>query len=728
MVDESKPPPSWVQRPQADIEASVDGLLSAMAAFPSDEVAPLRLAVDALRARKQETSPPINVYHAIETARVLANMRLDPPAVIAALVAPLVIRLGQPLDELQERYGAEVRILLDGVVRLSQIRWHRLEDEAAETLRAMFLAMARDIRVVLIVLAERVLVMRSLRDGGVSDEDAERIARETLEVFAPLANRLGIWQLKWELEDWSLRTLDPEAFLDLTRSLNERREERQAFIGEVVGVLRDKLVEDGIEASVKGRPKHIYSIYKKMQRKQLSFEQIYDVSAVRVVTKRIPDCYAALGMVHSLWVPVPNEFDDYIAKPKSNGYQSLHTAVIGPGGRPIEVQIRTEQMHELSEFGVAAHWAYKESKKSAAHDNFMVLRRLMDWERDLSDPHEFVESLKTDVFEDQVYVFTPNGDIVDLPLGSTPLDFAYRIHTMVGHRFRGARVNDHIQPLDYQLKTGDRIEILTQKQPSPSRDWMNPAFGHLKTSSARHKVRQWFRKQGRDEAISQGREVVDKELSRLDLHHATLVGIAEALKYTGVEDLYAHIGYGDRSVGSVASTALLLEREQLPPEEPPLPPSVAPSQKKRSASGLSLDGVDDILGKRARCCNPVPGDKVLGFVTRGRGIMIHRRDCNNIVDTKEPERLVDIDWGPERGERHTVDVEIRANDRRGLLSDLTNLVTNAGVNITAVRAEGSKGEGWLRMSLEFSSAEQVVSVLQRIDRHRDVLEVRRVAR
>jgi GTP pyrophosphokinase len=582
--------------------------------------------------------------------------------------------------------------------------------------------------VVLIVLAERVLVMRSLRDGDVTSDDAKRIARETLEVFAPLANRLGIWQLKWELEDWSLRTLEPDVFLDLTRSLNERREERQAFINEVIDVIQEKLAEDGIEASVKGRPQHIYSIYKKMQRKELDFEQIYDVSAVRVVTKRIPDCYAVLGLVHSLWVPVPSEFDDYIAKPKNNGYQSLHTAVMGPGGRPIEVQIRTEEMHEFSEFGVAAHWAYKETKKGAAHERFMVLRRLMDWERDLSDPHEFVESLKTDVFEDQVYVFTPNGDIVDLPLGATPLDFAYRIHTMVGHRYRGARVNDNIKPLDYQLKTGDRVDILTQKEPGPSRDWMNPAFGYLKTSSARQKVRQWFRKQGRDVAISQGRELVEKELSRLELRHATLEGIAELFKYPSVEDLYAHIGYGDRSVESVASAALQLERDNLPPEEPQLPPSVPPSRKKRAASGLSMDGVDDILGKRARCCNPVPGDPVMGFVTRGRGIMIHRRDCSNVTDTKEPERLVQIDWGPGEGERHNVDVEIRANDRRGLLRDLTNLVTNAGVNITSARAEGSKGEGWLRLSLEFSSAEQVVKVLQRIDRHRGVLEVRRVAR
>jgi GTP pyrophosphokinase len=359
----------------------------------------------------------------------------------------------------------------------------------------------------------------------------------------------------------------------------------------------------------------------------------------------------------------------------------------------------------------------------------MVLRQLMDWESDDATPHQFVESLKTDVFEDQVYVFTPGGDIIDLPLGATPLDFAYRVHTMIGHRCRGARVNDQIVTLDYQLKTGDRVDILTHKQPQPSRDWMSPELGYLKTSSARQKLRHWFRKQGRDTAIADGRDLMDRELSRLDLEHATADDIAQHLKYASVEDLHAAIGYGDRSSQSIASAAIAVEREKLPPEEPPLPPSVPPSRKKGAASGLRLHGVDDILGKRARCCNPVPGDAVVGFVTRGRGIMIHRRDCNNVVETPEPERLVDIDWGPEEGERHTVEVEIRANDRPGLMSDLSKVVSVAGVNITAARAEGNRnGSAWLRLSLECQSAEQVANVLSRIDRHRDVLEVRRVAR
>jgi GTP pyrophosphokinase len=594
----------------------------------------------------------------------------------------------------------------------------------------MFLAMARDVRVVMIVLATRVQQMRGLRDADLDADERRRLASETLEVFAPLANRLGIWQLKWELEDWSLQQLEPEAFEELRQALAESRGERDAFIQEVVETLQAKLEEEGVEATITGRAKHIYSIFKKMRKKEYSFDQLYDVRAVRVITHKLTDCYAVLGLVHQLWVPLPDEFDDYIAKPKENMYQSLHTAVIGPRGRPVEVQIRTQEMHEYAEFGVAAHWAYKESKRGRAADQrFMLLRQLMDWEREVADPHAFVESLKTDIFEDQVYVFTPGGDIVDLPLGATPLDFAYRIHTEVGHRCRGAKVNGQIQALDYALKTGERVEILTAKHSAPSRDWMNPAFGYLKTSSARTKVRQWFRTQGREAAIQQGRELIEKELKRLDLQHATVELIAQHLKYPSLEDLQAAIGYGDRHPQGIGSAALQVEREHLPPEEPGVPPSVPPTKRKRSASGLSVDGVDDILGKRARCCNPVPGDRVVGFVTRGRGVIIHRRDCVHITGTSEPERIVAIDWGPTEGEQHLVDVEIRANDRAGLLRDLSNLISNAGVNMTAARAEGNReGQAWLRLSLEFSSAEQVVRVLQRLDKHRDVLEVRRLAR
>ena len=593
----------------------------------------------------------------------------------------------------------------------------------------MFLAMAQDVRVVMVVLAMRVSKMRALRSGSLDADARRRFAEETLEIFAPLANRLGIWQLKWELEDGALREIEPETYAEIKRLLAERRDEREAFIEEVIAVIQARLAEEGVTATIKGRPKHIYSIYKKMHRKEIDFQQLYDISAVRLIAARVQDCYGILGMVHATWVPIPSEFDDYIAKPKDNGYQSLHTAVIGPRGRPFEVQIRTQEMHQFAEFGVAAHWAYKENKtgRAVSQDKFMLLRQLMDWERDVADPHEFVESLKTDLFEDQVYVFTPGGDVIDLPVGSTPLDFAYRIHTMVGHRCRGARVNDQIVTLDSTLKTGDRVEILTQKKPQPSRDWMSPSLGFLKTTSARNKVRQWYRKLGRDAAVTHGRETVERELARLDLDHATLADVLEVLKYEQAEELYAAVGYGDRSSHSVTSAALSVERLKSPPVEPELPSSPPPSPKATRASGLRLGGGDEVLGRRARCCNPVPGDDVVGFVTRGRGVAVHARSCANIVSTREPERLIDIDWGPEREESHSVDVEIRAQDRAGLMGELSKVISGMGVNINSARAEGNRdGAAWIRLGLDCRSAGEVGRVIERIAQHREVLEVRRV--
>jgi RelA/SpoT family (p)ppGpp synthetase len=672
------------------------------------------------------------VAEAAETAQIVAEVRLDPAAVTAALLTRVVLRDAAELERNRERWGAEVTGIIEGVLRLAAIRWDRIEEEEAESLRKLFLAMAKDVRVVIIVLAMRVQAMRAIHDAPeAAVENSSRYARETLDVFAPLANRLGIWQLKWELEDLSLRVLDPDTYHSLARGLATQREEREAFIEQVMTTIREKLAEEGIEAKISGRPKHIYSIYKKMTRKDVPLDQIFDASAVRVICKKLTDCYAALGIVHSQWVPLPQEFDDYIAKPKENGYQSLHTAVVGPGGKPFEVQIRTAEMHQFAEYGVAAHWAYKERAdvQTKQNEKFMVLRQLMNWEREVADPHQFVESLKTDIFEDQVYVFTPNGDIIDLPQGATPLDFAYRIHTVVGHRCRGARVSGHIQPLDYQLKTGDRVEILTQKQPQPSRDWMNPSFGFIKTSQARAKVRSWFREQARDTAIHEGRDIVMRELDRLDIKQVSHEELAAKLEYPSTEDMFAAVGYGDRHPQGVGAAALALERARTPEVDVPFELPPVPPPKRKSTSGLSMGGVDDILGNRARCCNPVPGDRVIGFVSRGRGIVIHRRDCVHVKTTEEPERLVDIDWGGSAGERHLVDVEIRAHDRAGLLRDVSNLVTAEDVNLTAARAEGNKdGSAWLRLSLELKSAEQISRVIQRIDALPEVLEVRRVAR
>jgi RelA/SpoT family (p)ppGpp synthetase len=668
---------------------------------------------------------------ALRAALALAEMRLDPATLAATLIAavPGAHPAGLASEDLTQAFGVEVAALVEGAHRLGQVRWDRLEDERVETLRKMFLAMARDIRVVLIVLALRRECM--LRLDRVPPDEALRLARETLQVHAPLANRLGIWQFKWQLEDASFRLVSPDAYADVTRALAETHERREAFIAQTVKALREKLAEEEIPAEVSGRPKHVYSIQKKMQRKRVSFEQVYDISAVRVITERVQDCYAVLGLVHSMWTPVPHEFDDYIAMPKGNGYQSLHTAVVGFEGRVVEVQIRTREMHRLAELGVAAHWAYKEGRKlqaSAQRDPFMLLRQLLDWEREVVDPHQLVDSLKTDIFEDQVFVFTPKGDVIDLSVGSTPVDFAYRIHTEVGHRCKGARVNDQLVPLDYKLKTGDRVEILTHKQARPSRDWMNPALGYLKTAAALSKVRHWFREQGRPEAIAAGRELVAKELGRLDVS-VSLEEIAAELGHPDVEELYAAVGYGDRRPATITSAVLNLEGQKNVPAIPVLP--ALPARAAPPPRGISLDQVDDIQGQRARCCNPVPGDDVVGFVTRGRGLMIHRRSCHQVrsIQEHEPERLVEVRWGSLEHEKHSVDIEVTITDRAGVLGDLLKLVANQGAYIESVEAHSTrKGDTQLRLSLDCRDAAHVAHVLERLGHHPEVLALRRASR
>jgi len=666
-------------------------------------------------------------------AETLADLRLGPPALAATLLVAALPSGTLVAAELGEALGPEVAALAEGASRLERVHWDRLEEERAETLRKMFLAMARDVRVVLIVLALR--LEHLMHPGLAAPDEIHRLAEETLAVHAPLANRLGVWQFKWQLEDAAFRILEPEAYAELGRALAETRTRREAFIEACMTALRAKLTEEQISADVSGRPKHAFSIHKKMQKKLVSFEQIHDLSALRVITERVQDCYAVLGLVHSMWTPIPHEVDDYIAMPKSNGYQSLHTAVLGPEGRVVEVQIRTREMHRFAEFGVAAHWAYKEGKRTNApgQDRFMLLRQLLDWERDVVDPHQLVDALETDIFEDQVFVFTPRGDVIDLPLGSTPVDFAYRIHTEVGHRCRGARVNDQIVPLDYQLRTGDRVEILTHKLARPSRDWMNPGLGYLKTSDGRAKVRHWFREQGRPEAILMGRELVMKELGRMDLSRTSLEQLARELGHDSAEDLFAAVGYGDRRSTAVGSAALQLEHrlEQLEapaaPVEVPLPRP--PARPVAAPRGISMDQVNDILGQRARCCNAVPGEDVVGFVTRGRGLVLHRRNCPQLRNLREPERLVEVQWGALGDEKHRVDVEVTITDRAGVLGDLLKLVANQGAYIASVEAHSSRrGDSSLRLSLECRDAAHVAQVLERVAHHSEVLALRRVGR
>ncbi|MCA9707682.1 MAG: bifunctional (p)ppGpp synthetase/guanosine-3',5'-bis(diphosphate) 3'-pyrophosphohydrolase, partial [Myxococcales bacterium] len=596
----------------------------------------------------------------------------------------------------------------------------------SENLRKMFLAMASDVRVVLIVLADRVHRMRTM--GDLTRAQCDTLAHETMEVFAPLANRLGIWQIKWELEDLAFRQLQPDTYREIGKLLAEKRAARRDSIEQVMGVLQRKLAEADIPAQIMGRPKHIYSIYKKMKRKGLGFEEIYDVSAVRVLVEELGQCYAVLGLVHGLWSPISGEFDDYIAKPKSNFYRSLHTAVVGPGGRNLEVQIRTHKMHEESEYGIAAHWRYKEGNKANRRFDEKInwLRQLMEWQKDVTDPSDLAASLKTDVFGDQVYVFTPTGEVLDLPQGATPIDFAYRIHTQVGHRCRGAKVGGQIVTLDYELQTGDRVEIITAKNAKPSRDWLNPHLGYVKTAGARAKIRQHFRAQARDTSIGQGRDLVDRELRRLGVE-ASYDRVAQLCGYDDTPEFLARLGFGDVSTQHVASRLLEAERERKQAQAPVAAPR--PARKPRATSGVSIGGVDDVMSSPAKCCHPVPGDPVIGYVTRGRGLVIHRRDCPNVQSHPEPERLMEVDWGATLGDVYPVKVQVQAADRAGLLRDIAEVVSREGVNMRSASADdpGKDGQATLWATLDIRGSEQLLRVLSRIEQLPYVRSVRRVA-
>jgi GTP pyrophosphokinase len=662
------------------------------------------------------------VVRGVETAEVLLPLRVDAAVLTAGLVH------GVP-DEAAVRaaLGEDVAGMVDGVRQLRTIRWDRIQQETAERLRKMFLAIASDLRVVLIALAAAVHEMRHVDE--VDDAMRHRRAGETMDVYAPLANRLGIWQLKWELEDLAFRALEPDTYREIKRLLAEKRRVRTQAIDSVIALLKERLREAGIEAEVLGRPKHIYSIYKKMKRKRVGFDQIYDVNAVRIIVREVAQCYAALGLVHAAWTPIDGEFDDYIAKPKENFYRSLHTAVFGPDGKPLEVQIRTREMHEYNESGVAAHWRYKEAKKADRRFDEKIdwVRQLMQWQRDVTDPREVARSLKTDIFADQVYVFTPTGDVIDLPQGATPIDFAYRIHTAVGHGCRGAKVNGQIVALHHALSNGDRVEIITGKG-GPSRDWLNPHEGLVRTAGARQKIRQYFRAQRREESIAMAREMVERELKRVGVDVTLEQLAAKYPKYGKLDDFLAAVGYGDISVKGVGARALELEAERAPavPVTAPAPPR---KEARRSSTSVSVAGVDDVLSRPARCCAPVPGDDVVGFITRGRGIIIHRADCPNVKNNPEPERWMALDWGVSPGETYPVEIQIVAGDRKGLLRDIADLVATEGINMTSTTARQADDDLCIvETTLQIRANEQLVRVLTKLGRLEDVTSARRLTR
>jgi RelA/SpoT family (p)ppGpp synthetase len=687
-----------------------------------DAAAPV---LDAL-GRTRALEDPSAHQRALALADQLLDLRLDPPTVTAAVLTAGVAER-EPAPALRDAFGAEVTSLLEAVGRLEHIRWEDLEREATENLRKMFLALASDVRGVLIALADRVHTMRDLEGRG--EDERRRLARETMEVYAPLANRLGVWQLKWELEDLAFREMQPQTYREIGKLLAEKRAARRDTIDEVKRVLHSEVAAAGIEAKITGRPKHIFSIYKKMQRKGLGFDRIYDVLAVRVLVKEVAQCYAVLGIVHGKWAPISGEFDDYIARPKANDYRSLHTAVVGPGGRNVEVQIRTFEMHELSEYGIAAHWRYKEGGKKAGRafeEKINWLRQLMEWQKEVTDLHDLAESLKSDIFKDQVYVFTPNDEVVDLPQGATPIDFAYRIHTMVGHRCRGAKVDGQIVPLDYELQTGQRVEIITTKEARPSRDWLNPHLGYVKSAGARQKIRQWYRAQQRDASVAAGRDLVEREIKRLGVDARTVDEVARLCGADDVEEFLAKLGFGDLSPQHVATRLLEAEQQKKAAAAPPRATRPTP---KRKSPRVSIGGIDDVMSQPARCCHPVPGDAVVGYVTRGRGLVIHRTDCPNLQGMSEPERLMDVDWSPAFDQLVPVEIAVVAQDRAGLLRDIADVVAAEGVNMSAASADKAKGDGiaTLRATLEIRQAEQLVRVLARLERLPYVQTARRIA-
>ena len=675
------------------------------------------------------------ILHAIAVADILIKLKLDHETIAAALLHDVVEDTDISLNDLSERFGDTVANLVDGVTKLSHIHVFRESSDAlskegvrAESLRKMLLAMAEDVRVVLIKLADRLHNMRTL--SSLPERKQQRIAKETMELFAPLANRLGIWQIKWELEDLSFRYLQPSAYHQIASMLAERRVDRERYIDKFVERLDSELKKLDIKASVKGRPKHIYGIWKKMQRKHKDFDQIYDVRAVRILAEDVRNCYAALGAVHSLWQYIPGEFDDYIATPKENNYRSIHTAVIGDEGKTVEVQIRTHDMHRLSEYGVAAHWRYKEGGHSdhGYDEKIAWLRQLLEWKDELAEAGEFVDQFKSEVFSDRVYVFTPTGNIIDLPQGATPLDFAYRIHTEVGHRCRGARVNGHIVALTYKLKTGEQVEVLTVKKGGPSRDWLNTHLGYLQTSKARSRVQTWFRHQDHEKNVDSGRTSLERELRRVNIIGVSHEQIAQKMGLDKTEDLYAGIGRGDIKTTRLANIAHAMT-QQPEAREVSKPEKVRVVPETESTDSICIHGVGNLMTHLARCCRPVPGEPIVGYITRGRGVSIHRRDCTNVLHytNDASERLIEVNWGGRLRQTYPVDIEVEAYDRSGLLRDISNLLSNEDINVITVNTRTDKHRNIAHMSLtaEIPDIDMLSKVLVKIEQLPNVIEVKR---
>ncbi len=708
----------------------VDELFTTLASYlPVERVEAIRAAYDFARECHEgqlRLSGESYITHPIAVARLVAELHMDVPTIKAALLHDVVEDCGVTPEQLTRRFNPDVARLVEGATKIEHIGPHggATSSADAETLRKMFVAMAEDVRVVIIKIADRLHNMRTLQH--LPPERQQAIARETMDIYAPLAARLGIWQFKWELEDLAFRYLEPEEYKRISAMVAARRAERERFVRRVERELRARLEEAGIEADVSGRVKHLYSIRAKMRRytaEGKSFDQIYDLLALRVLVNTVGDCYNALGVVHQTWHPIPGGFDDYIANPKESLYQSLHTNVMGPGARPFEVQIRTHEMHELAEYGVAAHWQYKDEPRKRDHqyeERLSWLRHLIEWQQEASGTDDFLESVKTDVFRDQVFVYTPRGDVRVLPAGSTPIDFAYRIHTDLGHHCVGARVNGRIAPLTTKLRNGDSVEVIRGRtDKGPSRDWLIPALGYLGSSHSRQKVRHWFRRATRDENIARGQDLLERERKRLGVTEVP-AALHVQIGYDSLDDMLAAIGYGD------VSLQLLAQRlaEYAPPPPTP-PPVVTKKPRKTGTPGVRVLGEGGMHVTLARCCLPLPGEPIIGFITRSRGVTVHRRSCHNVRQRAEPERFVECDWGPS-GELYSAAVLVHAWDRVGLLRDVSTIVASEDVNMVGVRTlEGDDRTTTVHITLETLGLTQVSRLMSRLESVRGVISVSR---
>jgi len=679
------------------------------------------------------------ITHPLAVANILIDLELDIVTIASAILHDVVEDTSVTIEDIKQNFGDEIALLVDGVTKLSKLEYKSKEEEQVENLRKMFLAMAKDIRVILIKLSDRLHNMRTLSSHKISKQ--KEIAEETIEIFAPLAHRLGIFKVKWELEDLSLRYLESEKYYELVKGINKKRAEREEYINQVIILLRDKLDNVEIRADIEGRPKHFFSIYKKMTDQGKNLNEIYDLIAVRVMVDSVKDCYGALGIVHTLWKPIPGRFKDYIAMPKSNMYQSLHTTVVGPQGEPFEIQIRTWEMHKTAEYGIAAHWRYKEGKgdeklEGKMDEKLVWLRQLLEWQKDLGDAREFMENLKIDLFVDVVFVFTPKGDVIELPAGSNPIDFAYRIHTDIGHRCIGAKVNGKIVPLDYKLKNGDIMSILTSRQTNgPSRDWLKT----VQTSQAKNRIRAWFKKENKTENITKGKEAIERESKKNGLDLGDLSKnehVLEAVKrynFSSLDDLFAAVGDGVVTPNQIMAKLREDDRkEKRVISQTDINNLIAESKqkkKKKKDNGIIVAGLDNGLVRLAGCCNPVPGDQIIGFITRGRGVTIHQRDCVNMKYhlKVEVERIIPAAWDTDQINSFQVKVEVHAKDRPGLLTDVMVILVEINISANDVHARGTKnGKAVIELLIDVESLEQLDYIMKRINNVSEVYDVYRV--